>query len=164
MQLPHRPPARPLVLVVDDDHDARATRANALTGMLFDVLIVDGVVKARTRASKMRPDIVVVGVASRGGSGWVLLRTLKRDPRTRDIPVVAVAVEATPAVRARSRREGCAALCLTSCPPDRLAFGLRNVLERRSQADRERVGHRLRDSLDGHRAVGPPSPSANDSE
>jgi DNA-binding NarL/FixJ family response regulator len=47
-----------------------------------------------------------------------------------DVPIVAVAAEVGAATRDRARREGCAAVCLNTCPPDVLASGLRAVLER----------------------------------
>jgi CheY-like chemotaxis protein len=134
--LPPQPPPRPLVLVVQDDEDTRAMYAYALPAMGFDVTIADDAAKAHARASETRPDIIVADVES-GGDGWTLLRALRRDPRTHDIPVVAVTGDTEPSVRERAEREGCAALCLRSCPPDRLAMGLRIVLERRPRADRE---------------------------
>ena len=136
LHLLSRTRARPLVLVVDEDEGTCATYAYALSAMRFEVLTADAVATAHARAWEMRPDIVVTGVASRGGTGWALLRTLKedQDPRTRDIPVVVLAANATPSVRERAARGGCAALCLKSCPTDRLASGLRSVLERERSA------------------------------
>jgi CheY-like chemotaxis protein len=135
-QLP-RPHPRPLVLVVEDDEDTRAMYAYALPAMGFDVATADDAAKAHARASETRPDIIVADVASRERDGWTLLRALRRDPRTHDIPVVVITANAAPSERERAEREGCDALCLKSCPPDRLAFGLRAVLERRSHAGRE---------------------------
>ena len=92
--------------------------------------------KAQKRASEAHPAVVVADVAQGSGNGWMVLRDLRRDPRTHDIPVVAVTADAAPSVRARAQREGCAALCLKSCPADALAYGLRAVLERQREADR----------------------------
>src|SRR5207249_1565924 len=107
----------------------------ALSAMGFDVMIADAA-KAQTRASDAHPSIIVADVALDSGDGWTVLRGLRRDPRTHDIPVVAVTADAAPSVRARAQREGCAALCLKSCPADALAYGLRVVLERQREADR----------------------------
>ena len=135
--LPPRPATRPLVLVVEDDEDTRAMYAYALPAMGFDVTVADDAAKAHARAAATRPDIIVADVESGGRDGWTLLRALRRDPQTHDIPVVAVTEDPAPSVRERAAREGCAALCLKSCPPDRLAIGLRLVLERCAPARRE---------------------------
>ena len=57
------------------------------------------------------------------------VQRFKRDPGMRDVPIVAVAAEVGAATRDRARREGCAAVCLNTCPPDVLASGLRAVLD-----------------------------------
>jgi CheY-like chemotaxis protein len=119
------------VLVVNHDEVTRAMYAYALSGMGFDVLVADDTARAYTSASAARPDFIVADVATTGRAGWTLLHNLTHDPRTQDIPVVAITSDTAPSVRRRAVHEGCAALCLKSCPPERLAFGLRAVLERR---------------------------------
>jgi len=125
--------SRPLVLVVNDDEDIRAMHAYGLSGMGFDVMIADDPAHAQRRASEIQPDIIVAELASNRSEGWLLLRNLRRDPRTHHVPVVGVTAAAEESVRVRAAREGCVALCLKSCPTEKLASGLRTVLELRNQ-------------------------------
>lgn len=74
------------------------------------------------------PDIIVTEVVLPGHDGWELLRDLKDDPRTRDIPAVIVTGNARPLVRERVERERGAACLLKPCLPDALAIELRRVL------------------------------------
>jgi hypothetical protein len=59
-----------------------------------------------------------------------LVQKLKRERRTSDIPVIAVAAGAGAVTCERARHEGCAAVCLKSCPANLLASGIRAVLSR----------------------------------
>jgi CheY-like chemotaxis protein len=123
-------PVRPLVLLALGDETPRATYAYALATSGFDVALPEGAaISCATRPEKS-PDVVLVDVRADGSYGWMFVQALKRDRGTSDIPIVAVAADAGPATRDRARREGCAAVCLMTCPPDLLASGLRAVLER----------------------------------
>ena len=130
---PHRIPARPLVLIVDDDEDTRAMYAFALSASGFDVAVADSTVDPFNRITEMLPDIILAALESRGGDEWALLGVLKHDPRTVEIPVVVLTSRSAKIVRERAEREGCAALCVKPCLPDVLAVGLRAVLERYSR-------------------------------
>jgi CheY-like chemotaxis protein len=46
--------------------------------------------QAYRRAWDFHPDIVVTDLTLRGGEGWQLTQDLKREPRTRGIPVMGV--------------------------------------------------------------------------
>jgi signal transduction histidine kinase/ActR/RegA family two-component response regulator len=84
--------AGPLVLVVEDEADARDLAARALTRAGFSVLGVGGgeagVALARTKA----PALVLLDIFLPDRSGWRVLQSLKHDPKTRDIPVVVLSV------------------------------------------------------------------------
>jgi CheY-like chemotaxis protein len=112
------------VLALDND-DARAEYTYALAANGFDVTIPNG-----AAAPHEHPSVIVVEVSVEGGDGWLRVRTFKREARTREVPIVAVVPDAGAVTQERARQEGCAALCLTTCPPAVLASGLRAVLER----------------------------------
>jgi DNA-binding NarL/FixJ family response regulator len=124
--------ARPVVvLAIDDDH-VRATCALAVTLAGFDVMAVDRANTVYGDPWPPRPDIVVADVSPGSRHGWTFVRALKRDERTSDIPVVAMAVDLGAATRERARREGCAAVCPKTCPAEVVAAGIRVVLNGRS--------------------------------
>jgi CheY-like chemotaxis protein len=123
-----RPQIRPVVMLAVDDEDARAAYTYALAANGFDVMIPNGAAAPHEHIE--HPSVIVVGVSIEGGDDWLRVRTFKREARTREVPIVAVVADAAAGTRERARREGCAALCLTTCPPAVLASGLRAVLER----------------------------------
>jgi len=123
-------PVRPLVVLAVDDEETRAAYAYGLSGTGFDVTTDGDATTWRSRVSGGQPSIIVADVANEGRDDWKRVERLRRDPIMRDVPIVAVAAEVGAATRDRARREGCAAVCLNTCPPDVLASGLRAVLER----------------------------------
>jgi CheY-like chemotaxis protein len=129
---PRKPPTRPLVLIADEHPDTRELCSVALPALGFDVMIADASADAYRQAWGSRPDIIVTDVALRGRDGWELLRDLKGDPRTRDIPVAVVTGDGQQSVRERAAREGCAAFFEKPCLPEDLAIELRHALIRQA--------------------------------
>ena len=123
-------PVRPLVVLAVDNEKTRAAYAYSLSATGFDVTTAGEAAVSQWRASQHRPSIIVADVSGARGDAWVPVQRFKRDPHTCDVPIVAVAAEVSAATRDRARREGCAAVCLSTCPADVLASGLWAVLER----------------------------------
>jgi len=132
---PRPTPTRPLVLIVDAHQDTRELYALALPPLGFEVLAVEDSAEAYSRAWETHPDIIVTEMALRYRDGWELLRDLKGDARTRDIPVVVVTGNDQPSVRTRAEREGCAAFFGKPCVPEDLALELRHLLTRHISDD-----------------------------
>jgi two-component system phosphate regulon response regulator PhoB len=123
-------PSRPLVLVVDDHDDTRELYVQSLVVFGFEAIAAADCEQACRQAWDFHPDIVVTELAMRGADGWQLIHDLKREARTREIPVVLLTGHAAPSLRERAEDEGCAAFFVKPCLPDELATGLRHVLER----------------------------------
>jgi CheY-like chemotaxis protein len=100
---PRHPPTRPLVLVVDDHDDTRELYVQSLVAFGFEAVGAADGEQAYRRAWDFHPDIVVTDLTLRGGEGWQLIQDLKREPRTRDIPVVLLTGHAAPSLRERAR-------------------------------------------------------------
>ncbi len=112
-----RPPSRPLVLVAEDHDDTRELYLVSLSASGFEVISLDGA-QAFTRVWETHPDIIVTDLMLHPRDGFDLLRDLKRDPRTRQIPVVVVTGHAAPVVREQAERECCARFFVKPFPPD----------------------------------------------
>ncbi|PYR34322.1 MAG: hypothetical protein DMF90_17535 [Acidobacteria bacterium] len=129
LKLPARQSSvRPLALLAVDSEEVRAEYTYALSATGFDVDAYDAA-PHRSNPPNARPSIIVVDVSAERG-GWLLVQRLKRDPGTRNIPVVALVAVVGVETLEHARREGCVAVCLATCPPPALAAGLRGVLER----------------------------------
>ena len=122
-RLLRRTPIRPLVLLAIDDDDVRARFAYELNASGFNVEV--------TATTAVRPAIIVatLSVEHRGGGG-LPLEIRNGDERFRGVPLIAIAPDAGHATRDLARREGCVALCVTTCSGATLAAGMRAVLDR----------------------------------
>lgn len=126
----HRPmsPTHPLVLIVDGHGDTRERYAVAFASAGFEIVTAHDGVQAFQRATATGPDIVVTEVALPRLGGWALIADLKRDVRTRDIPIVVLTSHAGVSVRKRAQSQGCVAVLMKPCVPEILADTLRRVL------------------------------------
>jgi two-component system chemotaxis response regulator CheY len=97
---------RPLALVVDDDPTIRALCAANLRLAGFDVLEAEDGADGLEQARSVRPDVVLSDVRMPRLDGFGLAQALRRDARTRRIPVVFLSGEVGTATRARASALG----------------------------------------------------------
>ena len=122
-------PSRPLVLVVDDHDDTRELYVEGLAAFGFDAIAAADSDHAYRQALDSHPDVVVTDLTLAGGNGWQLVHDLKREARTRAIPVVLLTGYDEASLRERAAHEGCAGFFVKPFLPDELATELRHVLE-----------------------------------
>jgi twitching motility two-component system response regulator PilH len=76
------------ILLVDDSK----TELHYLSGLLsergFSVRTAEGGDEALRRLSEAKPDLILMDVVMPGTNGFQLTRTITRDPRYADIPVI----------------------------------------------------------------------------
>jgi two-component system cell cycle response regulator DivK len=108
--------------------------AEWLTGAGFRVSQAHNGLQALERAFDLRPDVVVTDLNIPGIDGFELTRRLKQDPRTRDVPVLAVTGYAAFAADPdRARRAGCDVVLPKPCSPDELEGAIRSLIRERSR-------------------------------
>ena len=83
------------VLVVDDEYAIRDMLRMALEIVDFRCLEADNIQDAHALIVDRRPDIVLLDWMLPGGSGIELLRRLKRDEATRELPVIMLTAKTT---------------------------------------------------------------------
>jgi two-component system cell cycle response regulator DivK len=124
----------PSVLLVEDDQDGRRMYAEWLTGAGFRVSQAHNGLQALERALDSVPDVVVTDLNIPGIDGFELTRRLKQNPRTHDIPVLAVTgYAAFAADPGRAHRAGCDAVLPKPCSPDDLESAIRGLIRERSR-------------------------------
>ncbi len=79
---------RGLILVVDDDRDNLSLMQEALRRHGFSVQTTGQGKRALQIAREVHPALILLDLKLRDVDGYQVLRNLKSDPRTRDIPVV----------------------------------------------------------------------------
>jgi CheY-like chemotaxis protein len=118
----------PLVLIADGHDDTRELYEFALPSYGFRTIVVEDGTQVVERASESKPDIIVTEIYLPQHDGWSVVEQLKRDARTRDIPVVVLTGYTAASVRERASSEGCAALLMKPYLPEELARALRELL------------------------------------
>jgi signal transduction histidine kinase/CheY-like chemotaxis protein len=79
-----------VVLVIDDDPNALDLLGRTLQGAGVRVVTTSDGREAVTLARTLQPAAITLDVLMPGMDGWEVLRELKADPETRDIPVIMV--------------------------------------------------------------------------
>jgi len=87
---PATPDHRPPILVIDDDANARELLVRTLSLDGFRVIACASGRAGLELARETRPLAITVDVLMPQMDGWAVLRELKLDPETRDIPVIMV--------------------------------------------------------------------------
>jgi CheY-like chemotaxis protein len=80
------------VLVIDDDLDARDLLVRGLAKDGFDIHVASSGEEGIRMAIELKPDVISLDVLMPGMDGWTVLRTLKSNPETANIPVIMVSM------------------------------------------------------------------------
>jgi two-component system cell cycle response regulator DivK len=117
-----------LVLLVDDYPDNRDIYVQFLTYSGLRVEEAENGHQALEKAFTLRPDVIVMDLSLPGLDGWEATRRLKRDPRTREIPVIALTGHALAGHSKGALDAGCDAFITKPCLPERLLEEVRAIL------------------------------------
>ena len=73
----------------------------------FEVLTSDDSEQGRRLASTERPDVILMDLEMPDADCWEVVRRLKNDPRTRDIPIIGMSAYALDSEREKAIASGC---------------------------------------------------------
>ena len=125
---------RQLVLVVEDHQDTRDLYAEYLSLTGFEVLKARNGMEGFTRACESQPDVIVTDLLLPTIDGWELVRRLRADGCTKDIPIVLVSGWVTASAQETALRVGCASYLTKPCLPQVLVDEIRLVLASQAAA------------------------------
>jgi len=109
------------ILLVEDFDDARELYAMCLRAAGYDVTEVSTGEEAIRATHERHIDLILMDMALPGIDGWEATAILKRDERTRRIPVLALTAHALRDERERMAEIGCDGFIAKPClPPDLL--------------------------------------------
>ena len=116
------------ILVVDDEPDNRALIASIITDILGHRawLAADGT--DALRQARDEPDLILLDLRMPGLSGFEVARALKSDPRTADIPLVALTALAAEGDRESALAAGCTGWVTKPFSSAELAAAIRGAL------------------------------------
>jgi CheY-like chemotaxis protein len=127
-----------LILVVDDNPINARLVLYLLTAVGYDVASAGNSDEVLVFLEARLPDLILMDVQLPGMDGLSLTRQLKADPRTRDIPVIALTACAMAGDEARARSAGCDGYLTkpidTRALPEQIAAHLRAAPAQRSRA------------------------------
>ena len=119
---------RPLILIVEDDTNAREGLMDFLA---CEGLVVRGAASADeglTIAIESPPAAVVTDIQLPGTSGFDLAEMLRHRTETRNIPVIGLTGHWSPEVSSRAARAGMLTILMKPCQPAHLLAELRRLL------------------------------------
>src|SRR5512141_440624 len=118
----------PLVLVVEDYQDAREMYSEYLRFSGYEVAEATNGIEAIEKATELAPDIILMDLALPRMDGWEATRRLKGDPRTSDIPIVALTGHALAGHADSAQKAGCDSFVTKPCLPDALVAEIQRML------------------------------------
>ena len=108
------------ILVAEDSAEQRALYVDVLTQAGYRVLQAGDGVEPLTSIHRERPDLVLMDVTMPGTSGWNVVRAMREDLATRDIPIIVVTELSAPWDRDASIAGGCDEYLAKPVAPRRL--------------------------------------------
>ena len=118
------------ILVVEDDEDNRRIVVKVLTTAGHRTLEAPDGQTAITLARQEHPDLIIMDLALPGMDGWEASRRLKADPKTADIPIIALTAFAMRGDEERAREAGCDGYLSKPCRPQTIRDAVQRFLER----------------------------------
>jgi CheY-like chemotaxis protein len=105
------------VLLIEDNEDNRIVYSTILQHFGYQVSEAlngeEGIAKAREE----QPDLILMDISIPIIDGWEATQVLKRDPQTRNIPIIALTAHALASDREKAIEVGCDSYLAKPCEP-----------------------------------------------
>lgn len=121
----------PLVLLADDDDEAREGHASILREAGYEVVLARDGAEAVALAIARRPDVILMDLAMPGIDGWEATRRIRANLRTHRIPVIALTGHGLRRHVDRSVEAGCTAFVPKPCDRRPLLDAVARAVARR---------------------------------
>ena len=125
---PAAPPQAAALLLVEDEAEAAVLIETALRHPGRTLVIAGSGHAARQRIAERPPDLIILDLVLPDGDGRNLLADFRRDPRTRDTPVVVVAGRVSPRTREECFALGADYVIAKPFDRDELALAVQHAL------------------------------------
>jgi chemosensory pili system protein ChpA (sensor histidine kinase/response regulator) len=129
MTIPDEDAARPLVLLVDDNHAVREACALFCERSGFDVAHAADAPEAVEKALLLRPEAIVLDLVLPTMPGWEVARQLRADRRTAHIPILATSGLVASEAERKARAAGATHYIAKPFDGRTLVSRLRQILE-----------------------------------
>ena len=119
-----------LLYVEDNDDNVYMLKMRLELLDEFEVLVAEDGEKGCAAALEHKPDLILMDLDLPVVDGWEATRRLKSDPRTRDIPVIALSAHALAGAREKAIEAGCDEFDTKPVEFERLLGKIRQLLGR----------------------------------
>jgi CheY-like chemotaxis protein len=119
-----------LCIVVEDHRDTREGYVEFIGLCGFSVLSASGAAELRTLLTTHVPDVVLMDLQLPGIDGWDLIREIKKDARTSQVPVLVVSAWVRRVDREEAFRAGASAFVGKPCLPTDIVAQLEKLVGR----------------------------------
>jgi len=126
------------ILIVDDEPDFLLALQTTLEAKLYQVTTVSNKAEAQERAKTLDPDVIVLGTMTPRGEAFSLHQWLRKNPKTKDLPILVIDAAAEKQLIKGWRRDEAILMeaedyISKPIDPDSLALRTQAVLERASK-------------------------------
>ena len=119
---------RKKVLLVEDNKNIVMTMRMALEGRGYEVVVATDGVGAVEEALSCAPDAILLDLVIPKLDGFDVLRELRREPKTRDIPVIVISAKAAEDDIREARKLGAKEYIVKPFNPEELVGAIARVL------------------------------------
>lgn len=123
----------PLVLVVDDVADGREIVSEYLKLGGYELALAADGIEAVQQAQDLLPDVILMDVWLPKMDGLEATKRLRQDPRTRDIPIIALTAHGLASARSKALEAGCDAVITKPFLPEALEQEIERQIARRAK-------------------------------
>ncbi|MDC0742095.1 response regulator [Polyangium mundeleinium] len=120
------------ILLVEDNEMNREMLSRRLVRRGFSVRLAEDGGTSLRRVAEALPDLILMDMTLPDIDGLEVIRKLKEDARTRDVPIVVLTARAMPEDRARAFAAGADEYDVKPVDIDRLLEKMRTLLARRA--------------------------------
>jgi CheY-like chemotaxis protein len=96
-----------LTVLVVEDHPLNRKLFRDILSMQFDVVEAESAEQAQESLRAATPDLILMDLQLPGMDGLTLVRLLKKDPATRQVPIIAISAYAMARDIEQARAAGC---------------------------------------------------------
>ncbi len=122
------------VLIVEDNFDNLALVRYLVERVGYDVLEAMNGVEGIQVAREQHPDLILMDMALPEMDGWAATKEIKSDPKTKDIPIIALTAYTQPNDRLNANKAGCDSFIAKPLDIAGFTAELKRFLEAKEQA------------------------------
>lgn len=119
------------ILVVEDNEDNLTVLCDELEYVGYEVISAANGEEAIEKTFTERPDLILMDISIPVIDGWEVTRRLKADPKTENIPIIALTAHAMAGDAEKAKAAGCDGYIAKPCTPDEVAAKVSHFFPRR---------------------------------